>query len=187
MKLFFRIVVEKRLWVTAVFLLIIGAGGVYAIGVFPLTGKVGESRQRQDVSKQRLLSAGNRYEATRANVEAISGAAEGIERFYSEVLPRDLTNARRITYPWLAQLASKNGLVMERRSGATERMESSELFRLRTSMLLAGNWVDIRQFIDELERATEFVIIEDIVLTQTEEADSALTLTLGISTFYREN
>ena len=72
----------------------------------------------------------------------------------------------------------------ERRSTTTEQDRDSHLARLRTTMVLAGNYADIRRFIYELETAREFVVIEDVSLTQREEDSAALVLTLQVSTYY---
>ena len=52
-------------------------------------------------------------------------------------------------------------------------------------MLLAGEYENIRRFIEALETAPEFLVIEEVVLSQRQEAsDSELVLTLGLSTYY---
>ena len=53
-------------------------------------------------------------------------------------------------------------------------------------MVLAGAYRDIREFIYRLETAPEFILIEEVLLTQVSETDEALVLTLGVSTYYRE-
>ena len=52
------------------------------------------------------------------------------------------------------------------------------------TMLLKGDYRDIRRFIYELETAPEFIVIEEIVLSQGDEGDPAQVLTLGLATYY---
>ena len=52
-------------------------------------------------------------------------------------------------------------------------------------MVLAGEYEDIRQFIFELETAVEFILIEEVILSQGDESDAELVLRLGIATYYR--
>ncbi len=51
-------------------------------------------------------------------------------------------------------------------------------------MVLQGEYENIRRFVYELETAPEFVIIDDVTLTQADAA-KPLTLTLELSTYYR--
>jgi len=46
-----------------------------------------------------------------------------------------------------------------------------------------GEYADLRKFIYELERAPEFVIIDDVTLTEGNERE-ALTLRIDLSTYY---
>jgi len=49
--------------------------------------------------------------------------------------------------------------------------------------VLQGDYESFRQFIYELETSPEFVIIDDVTLTQT-DPNKPLTLTLDLSTYY---
>jgi len=170
---------------TVVAVVVVAAGALYILAVYPLEIRVAEVRQRQMTAAQSLVAAQRNYQAARATMEGKSAASEQLERFYGEILPQNLAGARDITYVRLATLASASNLVMERRSSASEQERNSDLARLRITMLLAGEWSDIRQFISAVEDAPEFIVIQDIVLSQSEEADASLVLALGVSTYYR--
>ena len=51
-------------------------------------------------------------------------------------------------------------------------------------VLLQGEYENFRNFIYDLESAPEFVIIDDIALSQAEPG-KPLTLTVQLSTYYR--
>ena len=51
-------------------------------------------------------------------------------------------------------------------------------------MVLSGEWESIRQFIYDVESASEFVIIDDVTLSQNDPG-KPLTLTLELSTYFR--
>ena len=51
-------------------------------------------------------------------------------------------------------------------------------------MELQGGYENLRQFIYELERSPEFVIIDDVMLAESGRGE-ALMLTLDLSTYYR--
>ena len=75
--------------------------------------------------------------------------------------------------------------MLERQSSVSERERGSRLSRLRTTMVLAGRYEDVRRFIHVLETAPEFILVEDVVLGQGNASDEGLVLTLGVSTYYR--
>ena len=113
-----------------------------------------------------------------------SRAAEELHRFYTQVLPPDLAGARRITYLRLAQLAERAGLQADRRSLMPAADSDRTLERLQITMILEGDYEDVRRFIHELETAPEFVVIDDVSLTQGAEESSPLILTLQLSTYF---
>ncbi len=119
--------------------------------------------------------------------EARAGKAradEQLRRFYDEVLPRNLAGARAITYARLALMAEQVNLRYERRSTTPGRERGNPLARLHTTLVLAGEYRDVRRFIYQLETSPEFVVIEEVLLEQGPADTSELVLTLGISTYY---
>ena len=185
MTLLNRIVAEKRTGITVVAVMVVAAVGLYVLAVYPLTIRAAAIRARQAASVQALASAQQSYDAVRATIDRKGAASDQLERFYGEILPPDLAGARGITYARLAALAGRYNLVMERRSSASEQDDTSDLARLRMTTLLAGEWADIRAFIAAVEDAPEFIVIQEIVLSQSEEVGASLALALGVSTYYR--
>jgi hypothetical protein len=51
--------------------------------------------------------------------------------------------------------------------------------------VLQGDYESIRAFIYELEQAPQFVVIDQVTLLEAEEGEP-VTLTVTLSTFYRE-
>ena len=171
--------------ITVVVVTVVAAVSLYVLAVYPLTIRAAQARQREAASVQALATAQQSYQAARATMDGKRAASDQLERFYGEILPPDLAGARGITYARLAALASGYDLRMERRSSTSEQEEGSNLGRLRMTMLLAGEWADIRAFIAAVEDAPEFIVIQEVVLSQSEEEDAALGLALGVSTYYR--
>ena len=184
MTLLKRIVLEKRTLITSVAMILAIDVLLYAFAVYPWSNKVvqAETRAVQAAAQLGLLRAN--YAAVTQTSENKINADSQLERFYSEVLPVDLAGARRISYPLLVKLAEDTNLVLERRRSVSETIRESLLARLRTTMVLAGGYEDIRQFIYELETAPEFILIEEVILGQADGSDEALVLTLGVSTYY---
>lgn len=183
-----RVLSEKRVWVAplAVALLLNAAG--YALVVYPLSVKVGNAREREQTAQSELLAAQRDNMNAEAAREARDRARSALIAFYTDVLPHDLAGARRITYLRLAQLARKLDLEARRRSSDPEEPErDSSLRRLKILMTLAGDYEDMRQFIYQLETAPEFIVIEDVALSEAGEPGSPLVLTLELSTYYQTN
>ncbi|OLB63749.1 MAG: hypothetical protein AUI11_00165 [Acidobacteria bacterium 13_2_20CM_2_66_4] len=80
-------------------------------------------------------------------------------------------------------LAAARGLVAGT-TRADEESKSSGLGRMVSHVLLQGEYENFRNFIYDLESAPEFVIIDDIALSQAEPG-KPLTLTVQLSTYYR--
>ena len=65
-----------------------------------------------------------------------------------------------------------------------QRQKNTRLGRLQTRIVLEGDYESLRQLLYELETTPEFLIVDDVGVTQP-EANKALTLTLDVSTYYR--
>lgn len=117
-------------------------------------------------------------------VEGKARADEELNAFYQKVLPASLTAARRMTYSSLPALARRTNVRYEtRRFDTPEPARDSRLGRLDIHMVLQGEYDSLRRFIHELERAPEFVIIDDVTLTESAD-DQPLTLRLNLSTYF---
>ncbi len=186
MSLVRRIARDKRIALTVVGAVLLGDLLLYGLAVYPLRTAAVRAGARAAAAAESLPAGEADLGAARARLAAQTRVGDQLREFYDTVLPRDLAEARSMTYPRLASLADRLGLVLERRTSAGERADGGGLGRLRTNMLLAGNYADIRRFIEALETAPEFLVIEEVVLGQREEAsDAGLVLTLGLSTYYR--
>ena len=182
-----RVLVEKRL---AVMLVAVGFGidiGLYTFAVYPWSIKVlnAESRAAMAVASQN--AATQAVIVARRTLEGKTEADNELRNFYLDILPRNLAGARGITFARLADLASVNNLVMERRSAAPDQEDGSQLARLRITMLLKGEYRDMRRFIYELETAPEFIVIEEVVLSRGDATDDGEILTLGLATYFWSN
>ena len=186
MTLLRRIVSDHRRLVTAVALLLAVDGLLYAVALYPWSRKVARAEADAAAAESRLAQVRAAYESAAETGASTARAEDRLEQFYTQVLPPDFAEARSILYPWLDRLALDSALVVERQSSAEDRERGSRLSRLRKTMVLAGRYEDVRRFIHVLETAPEFILVEDVVLSQGNESDEGLVLTLGVSTYYRD-
>jgi Tfp pilus assembly protein PilO len=188
MTLLKRVVVEKRSIVVPLALALLANVAVYAFIVYPLETRAATAEQRANAATESLKSAERDLAAARALVSGKSHADQELATFYQKVLPTDFSAAQRMTYARVPALARKANVRYEARNQenevARETDKDAHLGRLKTRIVLHGDYESIRQFVYELETSPEFVIIDDVSLAQA-EADKPLMLTLELSTYYR--
>ena len=158
---------------------------VYAFFVYPLQSDVANVEQRNRAAQEALAAAKADYARADGTLTGKDRALKELDTFYSSVLAKDLTGARRLTFARLAQLAAKSRLDLERRKYEPVVERGSNLTRLKVTMDLAGTYADIRDFIHEIEASPEFVVIDDVGLTEGVQSEQALRLTLQLSTYFR--
>jgi hypothetical protein len=188
MTLGWRIVQEHRgyLWPLTVALLINVL--VYAFVVYPLGVKSATAVDRAAAAEGVRVAAERDMAAAAALVKGKTTAEQELATFYQKVLPRSLDAARRLTYAKLPALARKANVKFEERRSdidlQQQRQKNTRLGRLQTRIVLEGDYESLRQLLYELETTPEFLIVDDVGVTQP-EANKALTLTLDVSTYYR--
>ena len=187
MKLIPRILTEKRALSVPLLLAIVLNIAAYALVVRPLEMKSAGAADRAAAANQVLKAAEREQEGAQALVTGKTRADQELAMFYSKVVPPDLSAARRMTYATLPALAGKANVRFEQRRvdvDQTQDVKNGRLGHLQIRMVLQGDYEAVRRFIYELETAPQFVIIDDMTLTQGDPA-KPLTLTLDLSTYYR--
>ena len=156
----------------------------YALIVYPLSQRVANVTQRDRAAEAALAQARAEYGQASGTLTGKAQASTELTTFYNDVLPRDLTGARRLTYLRLAQLARESNLRFQRGSYEPVDERDSTLTRLKVRMVLAGSYADVRTFIHELESSPEFVVIDNVELVEGADGGD-LVVTLELSTYYR--
>jgi Tfp pilus assembly protein PilO len=180
-----RILRERRAVVVPLAVAAVLNLAVYAVIIYPLSLRVSSTEQRTQVAQGQLAAAQREYAASRAMLTSKDRADVELRKFYGEVLPDDLAGARRITYARLAQLARDADLRYERRSYEPDANYDGSLQKVQITMVLEGEYRNVRRFIHELETAPEFVVMEDVALAEGTDPDAPLTLTLQLATYFR--
>ena len=184
MHLLQRILTEKRWTITVVTVSIVIDLALYALAVFPWSVAVTNARQRVVIANSSLTAAEQARAAAQTTVDGKREADQELQNFYKEILPTDLSEARGITFARLEQAASRNNLVMERRSSSTDHEAGSRLARLQMTMFLKGDYRDMRGFLSDLEASDDFIVIEEISLAQDNASENTEALTLGLATYF---
>ncbi|MEO5895455.1 MAG: hypothetical protein ABIS06_07130 [Vicinamibacterales bacterium] len=183
---FRRVMEEKRRLVWPLILALVLNAVLFALVVFPLSRKVESGAQEATAAETALLTAKRDYANARQTVTGKTQADTELGTFYKDVLPPDLSGARRITYLRIPQLAQRTNLRLETQSSSPSEVRGGDLGKLTQQAVLKGNYRDIRRFIHELETAPEFLVLEHVELTQNEnEADKGITVTIQVATYFR--
>jgi hypothetical protein len=180
-----RILVEKRAIVLPLLLALLVNVAVYALVVYPLARRASGAVDRAAKAADALRAAEQDQAAAQALVAGKARAEEELATFYDRVLPADYVSARRMTYTRLPALARKTNFRYE--SGSSEvdlTIKSTRIGRLRSRMVLQGDYQSFRRFVYEVESSSEFLIIDSVTLAQPDAAQP-LTATLEVSTYYR--
>jgi hypothetical protein len=179
-----RILHEKRrlIWPIAIALILNVA--LFAAVVYPLSRRVANGEAAARAASAALDAARRDFAAARATVAGKTEADEALEQFYADVLPPDISGARRITFLRLDQLAKECNLRLERESTEPKTVRGSALVKFTYTASLAGEYRDIRRFIHAIETASEFMVLEKVELSQASEA-KGLDVNVQIATYYR--
>ena len=164
--LFRRILRERRSIILPLAGVAVLNVAVYLLVVYPLSLRASATEGHQTFAARQLTAAQREYEAARAMLTSKDRADAELRTFYGEVLPADLAGARRITYARLAQLARETDLSYDRRSYEPNASYDGSLQKVRITMVLEGEYRNVRRFIHALETAPEFVVIEEMSLTE---------------------
>jgi Tfp pilus assembly protein PilO len=159
---------------------------VYAGVVYPLSARDHGTEEREAAAARELAAAQRQDTEARNLVQGRDRTDAALKSFYKDVLPANLARARSITYLRLAQLAEEHNLIPGRRAfEEPDKNREGTLSRLKSTMMLEGDYEDIRRFIYQVESNPDFIVIDSVSIAQGSDQGAPLTLTLGLSTYFR--
>lgn len=179
-----RIAVERRRVLLPLGIAAVVNLGVYALVVYPLSLKVAASERRVAAARVQLQAAERDEKNTRTALGRAEQASTDLLHFYRDRLPSSVEGARRMSYAKLASLADRHGLVVERRSYDREPAYGGRLHKIKMRMDLSGEYSDIRAFLHELEASPEFIVIEDLSLSEGASPGAPLSVAVTMATYF---
>jgi Tfp pilus assembly protein PilO len=187
MSLWRRVVVERRAAVLPLMVFLLANVAVLALGVFPLERSVAGLKQGEADALGARGQAVRLENAAKAAQTGKTRAEEELKKFYSHVLPVDVRAASQLTYAWLDQVAKESGVEFDRGTFKEDDIRDSRIKRWSGEAKLVGDYSNIRKFLYAVETAEEFVIIEEVGLSQVDSARGSgdmLVLDLSLSTYF---
>jgi hypothetical protein len=182
---FRRIFLEKRRFIYPLIGAMVINAALFAAIVYPLSLKVSNGERDAQAESRAMAAARAEYEAARATVTGKDSADAELKKFYNEVLPPDLSAARRILYGKIDKLMTSAAVKRGIESYAESQERDSSLGKFTATVRLFGEYRNIRRFIHELETAPEFLVLENVALSQGQEREQGLSVELKISTYFR--
>lgn len=180
-----RVIREHRAGLLPVALVL--AINVIVLGavVLPLSRRVSANEQRAIAAERQRVVAQAEFRRAEALRDGKAQATEDLQTFYKQVLPTDVTSARRVLQLRLRQQAREHDVQFQSGGTTEEEVNKSSLLRLSTQMRLSGDYADIRAFIYALETAPHFVVIDNVRLAEGSDPNAPLSVALQVSTYYR--
>jgi Tfp pilus assembly protein PilO len=157
----------------------------YLFVAYPLANRVTNITVREQTAETALVAAQQLYGEVSELMTGRTRAETELATFYGEVLPPDLTGARRLTHLRLAEMATAVGLQYVRATAEPITVTGSALTRLQIGLTLSGSYEGVRAFVYELDSADEFVVIDNVSLAQGANRTGTLVVTMALSTYYQ--
>jgi Tfp pilus assembly protein PilO len=180
-----RIMAEHQAFIWALALGLVANVLVFMLIVYPLSQRVAGGEAAAAESAAALREARAAHADARATVEGKGQADLQLQKFYDEILPADMSAARRMTYLMTDQLASRIGLLQRGRQFSDAAVRDSSLGKLTMALSLSGDYAQIRRFIHDLEMAPDFLVLEHVELSQVEGQARGIDVNVQIATYYR--
>jgi Tfp pilus assembly protein PilO len=180
-----RVLAEKRGLIYPLIGAVLLNAAVFIAVVYPLSLKVANGERDAQAASRARATAQAEFDRARATVSGKASADAELKKFYSAVLPPDQSAARRIIYGKIDKLASTASVKPGQETFAPSQERGSQLGKLTATVVLMGEYRNIRRFIHDLETAPEFLILENVALSQTSERDRGLTVVVKVATYFR--
>jgi Tfp pilus assembly protein PilO len=175
---------NRRLIYPLIGALLVNAALFVAI-VYPLSLKVANGERDAQNAASARKTAQTEYDSARATASGKVTADAELKKFYGAVLPPDLSAARRLLYAKIDKLESSSNVKPGRKDFEETQERGSQLGKLTATVVLTGEYRDIRRFIHDLETSPEFLVIENVAVTQGSERDRGLTVIVKVATYFR--
>jgi Tfp pilus assembly protein PilO len=156
--------------------------------VVPLQTSVAGLETARDSSILTLSQARNIERSAKAAMTSRQRADVELEKFYAEVLPRDLVTATKATNLWIQHAARDAGVTYTAAAFDYVPLRDSKLTRAFARITLSGRYPNIKKFLYALETAEEFIVVEKVELTEpggaTTSQQGVLEVSMTVATYY---
>ena len=185
MTLLRRIMAEKRNFIYPLIGAIVVNAALFIAVVYPLSMRVANGERNAQEAANAKAAARAEYEEARATITNKDSAEVELKKFYGTVLPPDQSAARRLLFSKIETLSNAANVNVIDRTSEPSRERGSDLGKLTETVVVFGDYRNIRKFIHDLETSPEFVVLENVALSQGQERDQRLNVVLRLATYFR--
>ncbi|MGH9749828.1 MAG: GspMb/PilO family protein [Candidatus Polarisedimenticolia bacterium] len=159
--------------------------GFYAFVNLPRLRSLENLKSARDGTTQQLRSLMARRDAMQELIRRHDEEKLRLDDFYAN---RVGTQATRMTsiQKEIHRIAQEFRIDPESLDYSSTDFEGTDLVKFQVSIPLVGGYPNLRQFISRIERSDHLLIVEEVQLTGAREGGAMLSLTIKISTCFRE-
>jgi Tfp pilus assembly protein PilO len=187
MSLWTRVLSEKRGLVVPIGAALVINILVAAAAVWPLMRSVDADETRATDVKVALAEAHRLAKVATDTRDRQQQANDELKKFYADVVPRSLADARDLLYLQVSQLSAETGLVAQSSAFEPLPLEDSALMKFRVDVSLTGEYAGIRRFLYLLETSERFFIVEAVKLGQSGQrqgSSGSIEVVVQMATYY---
>jgi Tfp pilus assembly protein PilO len=182
-----RIFDERKAVLLPLVVVVLANVAVLVLGVLPLRTAVAAAETDATQATVQLGEARRQQREAEKARASKEGADGDLQRFYTQVLPRDLPTAQKTMNLWVNEAARNAGLDFKGSQFDWGEIRDSVLSRAYSRITLRGSYPNIRRFLHAVETAEEFVVVESVELVQ--QADQGVTsggleVSLVVATYF---
>ena len=182
---FRRVLAEKRTYIYPLVGAVVLNIALFVAVVYPLSLKVANGERDAQAAASARAVAQAEFDRARATVSGKTLADTELKKFYNAVLPPDQSAARRILYAKIDKMASAANVKLGPERFDVAAVRGSTLQKASADFQLSGEYREIRRFIHDLETAPDFLILENVALSQGQERDRGLNVQVRVATYFR--
>lgn len=187
MSLWKRVLTERRGLVVPILAALVINLLIAGAAVMPLSRSVESDEVRAGDMKFALADAQRTARvASDTRTSQVQAGAE-LQKFYADVLPQNLGDARSALFLELIRISEETGLQYQNNVFEPEEVDDSPLMRYRTDVVLNGEYAGIRRFLYLLETAQQFFVVESVKFGQSGQNQGrggSIEVVLQVTTYY---
>jgi len=138
-----------------------------------------------DAIRRTLVDVSRSCQSMQDLITQYDGEKARLDTFYTDRIGTQYERMTRIQQA-LRQIATEFRVDPESMDYNTSEVEGSDLVRFQITIPLNGGYPNLRHFINRVETAKYLAVIDSIELAGSRDGGAMLSLTIRISTYFRE-
>lgn len=159
--------------------------GFYLFLNLPRLKALDDLASGSDAVRRTLVDVSKSCQAMQDLITRYDGETQRLDTFYTDRIGTQMERMTRIQQA-LRAIATEFRVDPESMDYNTSEVEGSDLVRFQITIPLNGGYPNLRHFINRVETAKYLAVIDSIELAGSRDGGAMLSLTIRISTYFRE-